>query len=315
MKIFANHAGYHRRKVDPWRIRRILNDLAGDSREPLNLDMEGFDSLVRRQVGTAQPPIHLIGAKPATVQFDHLTLTTGHNRVSPVAEADPELTSFLLPYLEQAVNGEFATVPVEVKPDGWAIRGAVFGNSLVLTVYGPCIDRGREGDRQGERLPIISMVVSPGGEDGQRLWKMLHEGHQHLATWGKEAPKGAWCGARLEIPGSQVYEAALPWIAEFERHVTWGWLSAQVVADHGGDAACTEPEMDEVRDAQEMTSRLRSEIAAGMGMSPSDLDTFLGIDRPDVTPDRALTLLCGFQAALGSVAAITAEKRRSKQPQ
>ncbi len=313
MKIFANHAGYHRRKLNPKLVSRILDDLAGEPREPLKLDMEGFDSLIRSQVDMAQSPIRLIGAEPAAVQFDHLTLTTGHNRVSPVAEADPDLTSFLLPYMEQAVNGEFAAVPVDVKPDGWAIRGAVFGDSLVLTIYGPCMDMGREGDGQGERLPIITMVASPGGEDGRVLWKMLHEGHHHLATWGKEAPKGAWCGARLEIPGSMVYEAALPWIAEFERHVTWSWLSAQVIVDSSGEGATPEPERDEDRTLSDLIDELRGEIAAGMGIPPSAVDSILGIGLPDVQAERALTLLYGLRAALGSVAA-TAKKRASSKP-
>ena len=311
MKFFASHSRYHRRRFSSKRFDQFLGEFAGDSLEPLKLDKEGFDSLVRKEMGTAQAPIRLIGAEPAAVQFDHLTLTTGHNRVSPVGEADQDLNSCLRPYLEQAVNGEFVTVPLDVKPDGWSIKGTVFGDSLVLTVYGPCLDMGEEGG-QADRLPIITMVASPGGADGHELWKKLHQGHQHLATWGKEAPEAAWCGVRLEIPGSLVYKSALPWIAEFERHVTWCWLSARVIADHGGDAAFTEPEMNEVRAMLEMTSRLRSEIAAGMGMSPSDLGTFLDIDRPDVTPDRALALLFGFQAALGSVAAISAEKHRSR---
>ena len=220
MKFFSKHPGYHRKRFNPKGIGRILDAISGDTPEPLNLDKEGFDSLVRKEMGTAQSPIRLIGAEPAAVQFDHLTLTTGHSRVSPVSEADRELNNFLLPYLEKAVNGEFVTVPVDVKPDGWSIRGAVCGDSLVLTVYGPCLDMGEEGG-QDDRLPIITMVASPGGADGHKLWKKLHEGHQYLATWGKEAPQAAWCGVRLEIPGSLVYESALPWIAEFERHITW----------------------------------------------------------------------------------------------
>lgn len=131
--------------------------------------------------------------------MQHLTLDTGHTRVSFRDEIDPGVLARLR---QLTVPGEHQ-LP---SPPGGTIKVTVDGTAALVTVF-----RGT--------APLVTFGVAADEAGAADLWPLI-------ARPGIRQPSAApWLAAGLEM-GAAAHQDDLRWLGDFERCWAWCWLSS-----------------------------------------------------------------------------------------
>lgn len=146
-----------------------------------------------------------------SVVLHHLTLTTGHDRLSPKYEVDDESLTLLEPWLAMACSSEYE-VSLPALEDYTAIA-IVHGSGLVMTVYGPAL---------GKITPLVTFAVAQESANGDELWNKFAE--RFGIVPGLNKPPEPWCGVVIH-PGLAFNSEANEWLGDFERCIAWTWIS------------------------------------------------------------------------------------------
>lgn len=157
-----------------------------------------------------------------TICINHITLTTGHNRVSPRDEVRDETIKILHPWLERVLGSD---VPVPLPAESLAHYGAkavLEDTGLVLTVYAPRGPHIKGKPHRGEMVPIVTMGLAQRPDGAAVLWQQMLD--VFGAAQGAEMPPTPWCAVALHPALNQFIDAA-EWLGDFERCVAWAWIT------------------------------------------------------------------------------------------
>ncbi len=149
----------------------------------------------------------------------HITLNTGHDRLSPREEIEnlDQVLGLLRPLVEEAIRGErvrIPSVPTECYMTGGADRACV----AVTILSSP---------DHGGGVPIATIAIAGAEACGFDTWWELHMTSDPaitLATAGTSPPPPPWCAARLER-GAHFWPETMDWLGDFERCLAWTWLT------------------------------------------------------------------------------------------
>lgn len=145
----------------------------------------------------------------------HVTLTTGHVRLSPRHEVDDAVVAALRPLIEEVVSGR--TVPIPVP--GYSITGRTSGEDGA----GRCLSVIVWGERL-QPEPICTIGIAAHSRCGARLWRKLHEVTTRPAvTDPGRQPTALWVAAALQT-GLERHADALVWLGDFERCLAWAFI-------------------------------------------------------------------------------------------
>lgn len=146
----------------------------------------------------------------------HVTLTSGHERISPRSEVGDDLVAALQPVLRRALAGDHAPVPGQ---PGYTMTGGVHGRCCMVTLWG--VVRDTVGP---ERVPVMHVGVAAHSRCGAHLWRRLHEREDlPTSTDPERCPPEPWCADLLDV-GAGLLPAALEWTGDWSRCVAWAWL-------------------------------------------------------------------------------------------
>ena len=148
-------------------------------------------------------------------ELHHITLTTGHDRISPRDEVYDETIAELTPWLAGVCENSPQQMPMPESAAGmngyYTVVGIPHGgNGLVVTVYGA-----------GE--PLVTFGVAQDAIVGADLWCRLI-GRFGVAP-GVEKPPEPWCGV-VTHPALMFDGEAAWWLGDFERCVAWAWIES-----------------------------------------------------------------------------------------
>lgn len=155
-----------------------------------------------------------------THYIDHITLTTGHCRLSPRFEVSDATLAIVAPLINKAIaTGKHITLPDGLSE--FSINATTEGDSLLVTVWAKHgIFSSVLGCSTPE--PLVTFGVAYDDEDGIRLWNHM------VTTFGTHSsvqhPKRPWCAASLH-PSLVFYIDDSSWIGDFERCVAWAWIT------------------------------------------------------------------------------------------
>lgn len=125
----------------------------------------------------------------------HRTLETGHERVLPLAEAEPDVLEQLRPLLHEAIKGD---APVHVGGDYW-MTASLDGGRLKVRIW----------HTEPSGPPLVEMTVTRGvGREVLPLLEVSIAGLQQAVADGRPPPKDVV--AALE---------------DLERCLAWAWLT------------------------------------------------------------------------------------------
>ena len=131
--------------------------------------------------------------------MQHLTLDTGHTRVSFHDEIDPGVLARLRPLM---VAGEHQLR----NPPGGTVKVTIDGTAALVTVF-----RGA--------APVVTFGVAADEAGAADLWPLI-------ARPGIRQPSAVpWLAVGLEI-GAAAHQDDLGWLGDFERCCAWCWLSS-----------------------------------------------------------------------------------------
>jgi hypothetical protein len=143
----------------------------------------------------------------------HLTVNTGHGRLSPRHEVRDDTLPAVTPLLSPGDH----PLPFELGREGW---------HLVV----PTCPAGWLGTLYLRDVPMATVAVAATAADEAALWpalealylKVTDQGPPAAADWrAPHQPPGLpWCAAVLVGP----LGAAAAWIGDFERCIAWAWL-------------------------------------------------------------------------------------------
>lgn len=142
--------------------------------------------------------------------MNHVTLNTGHTRVSPRSEVSGEAIDALRGLL---VPG-YHTIP----GTGWGMQVTTHGDEMMATIF------------VGKR-PLVTLAVGVSKEGSADLWDgIIDHAKQLTGTAGKiEAmPSPPWCAAVIILPTPE--EAAI--VADLERCLAWAWIEQRHAAQN-----------------------------------------------------------------------------------
>jgi len=141
--------------------------------------------------------------------MNHITLNTGHTRVSPRSEVVDDVVASLRPVIAQLLQGEQVGIPA-TNTTLTAEIPDTSGHNLLAVVW----------DSKEQPLVLVGIGVS----EATPLWEELHRSSlSALATSPDSPPEEPWCAARLE-PAAIVNPAAMQWLGDFERCLAWAWI-------------------------------------------------------------------------------------------
>lgn len=136
---------------------------------------------------------------PDRTGMQHLTLDTGHTRVSFRDEIRPDVLGMLAPMTRTGTHDlphPFAGCEIKVTVDGTAAMVTVFRDDAPLVTFGVAADQ----DGADALWPVLGADVA-------------------------EPSAVPWLAARLE-PGLALHPDDGHWLGDFERCWAWAWLTA-----------------------------------------------------------------------------------------
>lgn len=147
----------------------------------------------------------------------HITLDTGHVYRAPRAGMDARAmalaTRLLSDALADGTGEEHVAIPYVTA--GYTLTAAAAGRCLTILIWGP--------QPGGKILPLVTLGVATHSRCGARLWRVMHEDRDGLATDGQPTPPEPWLAARLE-QGILAHPDALDWLADLEQGLAWAWV-------------------------------------------------------------------------------------------
>ena len=131
--------------------------------------------------------------------MQHLTVDTGHTRVSFRDEIAPDVLARLRPMM---VTGSHSIPGFP----GYAARVTIDGPAALVTVF------------RGE-APLVTFGVAADAAGAADLWPLISRAWEPMA-----APSATpWLAVRLE-PGLLLHGGDADWLGDFERCWAWCWL-------------------------------------------------------------------------------------------
>lgn len=128
----------------------------------------------------------------------HITVNTGHARLSPRSEVGDEAIGLLIPLIERALSGQRVQIPA---PEPCYLEARPKGRNLLAVL------------RDAANRPVITMAV--GVENAEAIWRDL--------SGVPIAPPVPWCAVRLEA-AVVFHLPMMRWIGDLERCLAWAWI-------------------------------------------------------------------------------------------
>jgi len=143
--------------------------------------------------------------------MDHLTLNTGHKRVTLASEVEPEVVQMLMPLVVGA-NGQPVPMPtaeathtISIETDGTSMRASIHPT------------------QRGFSMPVVTFAVCLVPDAGHKLWAELHR-PMPTATRFSGAPKRPWIAVRLELYLELQAPEFIDLLGDFERCLAWTFV-------------------------------------------------------------------------------------------
>lgn len=144
--------------------------------------------------------------------IEHVTLTTGHRRVSRTNEAGADIIGKLLAIFPK--DGATHVVAMPGFEITHLLRVTRSSTSLLATVMECCCE-----------IPVVTVGVGLSPEEDARLWQLLHaEATLPCSTNGKLSPARPWVAARLEIGVILSSPTLVFALGDFERCLAWAFV-------------------------------------------------------------------------------------------
>ena len=153
--------------------------------------------------------------------INHTTLTSGHNARTSRADVADDVLAIVVPWLQSIVGaGQKSPLPVPALRHFSAIAYVQDGG-LIVTVYGPTGPH-RTGQPASADIPLVTFGVAQRSRHSEPLWAMLLANFEHAA--GIKQPATPWCAVAVH-PSIMAHPNAIGWLADFERCVSWAWIT------------------------------------------------------------------------------------------
>ena len=134
--------------------------------------------------------------------LNHITITTGHNRVSPRHEVDDYSLDVLKSWIDSVPTGTPVALPGDF--DGARATITIDGGALMCTIW--------IGD-----TPAVTFGCVKDAKDGQKVWDNLLTLSGHTQT---QKPAEPYCAVVLR----SVF-AIVNWLGDIERCIAWAWIA------------------------------------------------------------------------------------------
>ena len=166
---------------------------------------------------------------------DQINLDIGETVRSFAGDVSRLEQGFWLPYVEKAVAGTYAQLPICInypgltRVGGLALKGSISGRCLMLTIYGsPDLDRIPWG--AGGCQPIFTLAISPGGTEGADIWKSLSADSSGMYASELANPETPWCAVRVFPDGLKLFQEARAVLAKLRNCLPWVWFDIMMPA-------------------------------------------------------------------------------------
>ena len=144
--------------------------------------------------------------------MNHVTLTTGHNRVSPRSEVQQDILRMLTPWMLKALaDGKPTPLPGPLGEDGFHAHLSVDAGALLCTLFGT------------QTLPLLTFGVAVDEGQSDVLWDKMCK--KHGAGKGLNKPAAPLCAVTFH-PGLIAWPDmdVSFWAGDFERCVAWAFI-------------------------------------------------------------------------------------------
>lgn len=151
-----------------------------------------------------------------TTTLDHLTLSTGHRRISRLSDCDDGFVTLAAQHLAEAL--ELREAPIR---DGYTLRAGSSGKALMATILGTL---------EGLPMPLATIAVATSGRAARLAWAEIGKpAPLALPTvpWVRE-PKPPWCSVRLYATIEFDPGATAGWLGDYEQCLAWAWVDGRV---------------------------------------------------------------------------------------
>lgn len=198
-------------------------------------------------------------ARRAMRDLYHVTLSTGHVRMSARSEVSESALAYCAELLARAIARQAAYAdaalaagmamhghrpgpaaappepdPLPIHATDCALTAAAYGRCLLATIWGPPREPGATHQRGhvltlagGVQPPqaLATIGVATHSRCGSHLWRELHDmPGWPAATDRAECPPEPWCGVQLEYAIALQSDTAA-WLGDFERCLAWAWVA------------------------------------------------------------------------------------------
>jgi len=159
-------------------------------------------------------------ARPSALE--HITLNTGHMRVSPREEVSQEVIDICRDLIVRSTSPN-AHIPIPAC-EPYFVKSVVDGSNMCATVSKLVA---------GTQIPVVAIGVALEAGYGVKLWEEMHSSaNMPLITEADSAPKRPWVAARLEFEGIFLAFDAMHWLGDFERCLAFAF------ADYASQEEC-----------------------------------------------------------------------------
>lgn len=146
--------------------------------------------------------------------FEHITLTTGHNRECFSSEVSKDALGVCHDLIMKSSLYQ-SLVPIPGFPQ-YSTRMQISATNLTAEVFKSV---------RGVQVRVLTMGVALAPESGEKLWKDLHNGASDflpMVTRAELPPSRPWIAARLR-EGQIVAFDSMCWLGDFERCLAWAF--------------------------------------------------------------------------------------------
>ena len=146
--------------------------------------------------------------------FEHITLTTGHNRECFSSEVSKDALGVCYDLIMKSSLYQ-SLIPIPGFPQ-YSTRMQISATNLTAEVFKSV---------SGMQVRVLTMGVALAPESGEKLWKDLHNRASDflpMATSAELPPNRPWIAARLE-EGQVVAFDSMFWLGDFERCLAWAF--------------------------------------------------------------------------------------------
>lgn len=153
---------------------------------------------------------------PQILALNHITLTTGHARMSPRSEVDHGFLAELRPIIAEAEHHGEADLPT---PSGLMLLRRLMPRSA-----SPHVAVWAIREVNGPALATIALALET--RSGAELWRELHaftEPFNPHKTRAEDAPDAPWLGVVPHVT-SLLRPDAMLWLGDAERCIAWAWI-------------------------------------------------------------------------------------------